>query len=96
MKNQPAQINLELPDEVFEGTYANIVIVMSSPAEFVLDFARIVPGKPKAKIKSRIIIPPQTAKKMVKILEDRIKDYENRFGDIKIEAEDKNIIGFQN
>ncbi|KQC13803.1 MAG: hypothetical protein APR63_07320 [Desulfuromonas sp. SDB] len=96
MKNQSTQINLELPDEVFEGTYANIVIIMSSPAEFVLDFARIVPGKPKAKIKSRVIIPPQTAKKMVKILEDRIKDYENRFGDIKIEAEDKNIIGFQN
>lgn len=96
MKNQSTQISLELPDEVFEGTYANIVIIMSSPAEFVLDFARIVPGKPKAKIKSRVIIPPQTAKKMIKILEDRIKDYENRFGDIKIEAEDKNIIGFQN
>ena len=90
------QISLELPDDVYEGVYSNLIIIMTSPAEFVLDFARIVPGKPKAKIKNRVIIPPQAAKQLVRMLTERIKDFEERFGEIKFEEQNKNIIGFQN
>lgn len=98
MTNQvDKQINIELGPEEAEGTYSNLVLITHSPAEFVLDFTRVLPGKPKAKVYSRIIMAPQHAKSLMRALEDNIKKFENNFGEIKIHGNDekgKNI-GFQ-
>ncbi len=89
-KNNNNQINIELPEEVAEGTYANMAIVSHSHAEFVLDFIRMVPGVPKAKVKSRIILTPQHAKRMMRALADNLNKYERQFGTI-VENEPPNI-----
>jgi len=91
------QINIELGPEEAEGTYSNLVLITHSPAEFVLDFTRVLPGKPKAKVYSRVIMAPQHAKSLMRALEDNIKKYETQFGEIKIHGngdKGKNI-GFQ-
>ncbi len=81
---QHQQINVELSPEQAEGTYANLAIITHSPAEFVLDFTRVLPGVPKAKVYSRIIMAPQHAKSLLKALQDNIKKYEDVHGEIKI------------
>lgn len=90
------QLNIELGPEEAEGTYSNLVLISHSPAEFVLDFTRILPGKPKAKVYSRIIMVPQHAKSLLGALQDNIKKYEEKFGEIKIHGNEqgKNF-GFQ-
>jgi hypothetical protein len=91
------QINIELGEQEAEGIYSNLVLISHSPAEFVFDFTRLVPGKPKAKVYSRIIMAPQHAKSLLMALEENIKKYENQFGEIKthgVEKRSKNI-GFQ-
>ena len=98
MTNQvDKQINIELGPEEAEGTYSNLVLITHSPAEFVLDFTRVLPGKPKAKVYSRIIMAPQHAKSLMRALEDNIKKFENNFGEIKIHGggEKGKNIGFQ-
>lgn len=90
------QINIELGPDQAEGTYSNLVLITHSPAEFVLDFTRVLPGKPQAKVYSRIIMAPQHAKSLLRALEDNIKKYESQFGEIKIFGSDKSKnIGFQ-
>ncbi len=87
MNPQPEkQINIELGEAEAEGIYSNLVLITHSPAEFVIDFTRILPGKPKAKVYSRIIMAPQHAKSLLNALEDNIKKYESQFGEIKIHA----------
>ena len=81
--NQPAQLNLEISEEMAEGTYANLAIVTHSHAEFVVDFVNIMPGTPKSKVKSRIILTPQHAKRIMKILIDNIERFEKVNGEIK-------------
>ena len=76
------QVNIELPEEVAEGTYANLAIISHSHSEFVVDFIRLVPNVPKAKVKSRIIVTPQHAKRLMKALQDNITKYEKQFGPI--------------
>lgn len=76
------QLNIELPEEVAEGTYANLAIISHSHSEFVVDFIRLVPNVPKAKVKSRIILTPQHAKRLLKALADNVKKFENQFGKI--------------
>lgn len=78
-KNQN-QINVELPEEIAEGIYSNLAIISHSNAEFVIDFIRLVPNVPKAKVKSRIILTPQHAKMLLKALGDNILKYENQYG----------------
>jgi len=80
--NQP-QINVELGEKEAEGIYANLVLITHSTAEFVLDFTRLVPGVPKAKVYSRIIMTPQHAKGLVKALQENINKFEKEFGEIK-------------
>ena len=70
------QLNIELGPEEAEGIYSNLVLISHSPAEFVLDFTRILPGKPKAKVYSRIILAPQHAKSLLNALQENIKKYE--------------------
>lgn len=80
---QNQQINIELPEDIAEGIYANFAIIAHSNQEFIVDFVRLMPGAPKAKVKSRIILTPQHAKRLVKALAENIKRYEEQFGAIE-------------
>jgi hypothetical protein len=82
-KNPASQINIEISDEVGEGIYSNLAIITHSPAEFIIDFVKMMPGVPKAKVKSRIILTPQHAKRLYKALKDNISKYEAAHGDIR-------------
>lgn len=78
-----AQINIELDEKIAEGTYSNLAIINHSISEFVLDFINIMPGVPKNKVKSRIILTPQHAKRLAKALKDNISKFEKVHGEIK-------------
>ena len=80
---KPGQINIELSEEVAEGVYSNLAMVAHSNTEFVLDFIRLMPGVPKAKVKARIIVTPEHAKRLLSALQDNIQKYEKSFGGIK-------------
>ncbi len=82
-KKQTNQINIELSEEIAEGVYANLAMIAHSNSEFVIDFIRLMPGVPKAKVKSRVVITPEHAKRLVIALQDNIKKYEDTFGPIK-------------
>ena len=82
-KNQKNQINIELTDEMAAGIYSNLAIITHSPTEFILDFVSMMPGAPKAKVKSRIVMTPQHAKRLFKALAENINKYESQFGPIK-------------
>ncbi len=82
--NAPKQIDIELPEEVAQGVYSNLAIISHSSSEFVLDFVRILPGIPKAKVKTRVILTPEHAKRLLMALQDNISKYESMFGTIKI------------
>jgi hypothetical protein len=77
------QIGIELPEEIADGTYANLAVIAHSHAEFIVDFIRLVPNVPKAKVKSRIILTPQHAKQLLMALNDNVKRYEMQHGTIK-------------
>lgn len=81
-KNQN-QINIELSEETAEGIYANLAMIAHSNSEFVIDFIRLMPGVQKAKVKSRIVITPEHAKRLLKALSENIAKYEQTFGPIK-------------
>lgn len=89
------QIQVELPKEVSEGIYSNLVLIAHSASEFIIDFARVLPGAPKAKVFSRIVMTPQHAKLLRKALEDNIKKFESSFGEIKITGMPEREIGFK-
>ncbi|TRX55582.1 DUF3467 domain-containing protein [Fulvivirga sp. M361] len=82
-KANPNQINIELSEEIAEGEYANLAMIAHSNSEFVIDFIRLMPGVPKAKVKSRIVITPEHAKRLLNALNDNIQKYEDTFGSIK-------------
>lgn len=82
-KPKQGQINIELDEKVAEGTYSNLAIINHSVSEFVLDFVSIMPGTPKSKVKSRIILTPQHAKRLVKALSDNVNRFEKAHGEIK-------------
>ena len=77
------QINIEITEEVAEGSYANLAIITHSHAEFVIDFVNVMPGTPKSKVKSRIIFTPQHAKRFMKALMENVNRYESANGPIK-------------
>lgn len=72
----PSQLNIEISEEMAEGTYANLAIITHSNAEFVIDFVNVMPGTPKSRVKSRIIFTPMHAKRFMKAMEDNIQRYE--------------------
>ena len=78
------QLQIELKEEVAQGTYANLAIITHSSSEFILDFVRVMPGVPKAGVQSRIIVAPEHAKRLLRALEDNIAKYERAFGPIRI------------
>ncbi len=100
MKDKPAsekpakQLNIELSEEIAEGEYSNLVMIAHSPEEFILDFIRVVPGVRKARVKSRIIITPQHAKRLLRALADNIERYERSHGSIDERAHPDQPIQF--
>jgi hypothetical protein len=81
------QLNIELSEEIAEGTYSNLAVITHSNTEFVLDFIRVMPGVPKARVKSRIVLTPEHAKRFMRALEDNLEKYEAINGRIKINEE---------
>jgi Protein of unknown function (DUF3467). len=79
------EIQIELSDEIAQGVYSNLAVISHSPSEFVIDFIRIVPGVAKAKVKSRIIITPEHAKRLLMALKDNIDKFEQQNGPIRIQ-----------
>ena len=82
-KKKQGQINIELDEKIAEGTYSNLAIINHSVSEFVVDFVSIMPGTPKSKVKSRIILTPQHAKRLLKALGDNVHRFEQAHGEIK-------------
>ena len=80
---QDGKLNIELSEEVADGEYSNLVIISHSNSEFVLDFVKVMPGMPKAKVKSRVLMTPQHAKRLHRALEDNILKFESQHGTIK-------------
>lgn len=77
------QFQIELNEEIAQGIYANLAIITHSSSEFILDFVRVMPGIPKASVKSRIVLAPEHAKRLLYALEENIAKYERVFGEIK-------------
>ncbi len=80
---QPNQLNIEISEEVSEGAYANLAIITHSHAEFVIDFVNVMPGTPKSKVKSRIILTPFHAKRFMKALIENVNKFEAANGNIQ-------------
>jgi len=80
---QEQQLNIELSEEMADGAYANLAIITHSFAEFVIDFVNVMPNVPKAKVKSRIVMTPQHAKRLMKAMVDNVKRFEAQYGQIK-------------
>jgi hypothetical protein len=86
-KNAPQQdnhLNIELSEEVAEGIYSNLAMIAHSNSEFVVDFIRMMPGLPKAKVKARVVLTPEHAKRLLQALADNIGKYEETFGEINV------------
>jgi hypothetical protein len=92
---QGQQINIELGEKEAEGIYSNLAIITHSPAEFVIDFTRVLPGVPKAKVHARLIMTTQHAKLLMHALQDNIGKFESKFGEIKVHGETPGGFGFQ-
>jgi hypothetical protein len=82
-KVNPNQINIELNEEVASGVYSNLAVITHSNSEFILDFIRVMPGVPKAQVKSRIILTPQHAKRLMKALKENVSKFEAIHGPIR-------------
>jgi hypothetical protein len=77
------QINIELSEEMAQGVYSNLVAINHSPTEFVLDFIQMMPGVPKAKVQSRVILTPEHAKRLLQALGENVARYEQNFGNVQ-------------
>jgi hypothetical protein len=97
MAGEKQEISVELRDQEAEGIYANFAVINHSPAEFVVDFIRVLPGTKKSRVHARIIMAPQNAKAFLRALEENIKKYEARNGEIKLSGKEEpgKQIGFQ-
>jgi hypothetical protein len=85
-KNQPS-INIELGEKEAEGIYSNLALIAHSPSEFIVDFARVLPGIPKSRVYARIVMTPTHAKLLNQALEQNLKKYEEAFGKINIQGD---------
>ena len=89
------KLNIELSNEVAQGSYSNLAIVTHSPNEFVIDFVKMLPGMPKAQVSNRIIMTPGNLKRLIHALQDNVNKYENEFGTIELNEPINNIpMGF--
>lgn len=92
IKANGSEIDVELNEEIAQGTYANLAIISHSTSEFVLDFVRMMPGMPKAQVKSRIILTPEHAKRLAMSLQENIARYEAIVGKIELHIPEQPII----
>jgi hypothetical protein len=83
MENNENQVNIELDEETAIGVYSNLAIITHSPSEFVADFIQMMPGMPKGKVRSRVVMTPQNAKRFMRALVDNIQKFEQNFGVIE-------------
>ncbi len=93
-QQKPQQIQVELGEKEAEGTYSNLAIISHSPAEFIIDFTRIMPGVPKAKVQARIIMTPQHIKMLMNALRENIAKFESQNGEIQIHGQGHMFPGF--
>lgn len=91
---QQNNIQIELSEEIAQGIYSNLAIIAHSSSEFVLDFVRIMPGIPKAKVQSRVILTPEHAKRLLMALNENIVKYERQFGEINLPANQVPVLPF--
>ena len=84
---KPQQINIQLDEKIAEGIYSNLALISHSPAEFFIDFARMVPGAPKATVQSRIIMTPSHMKFLLNAIKENIERFEKQFGEIKLHGQ---------
>ncbi len=91
-KSQQGQLQIELPQDVAQGEYANFAIITHSSSDFIIDYARVLPGVPKAQVKSRVILAPEHAKRLLGALQENIIRYEREFGQIKIPNQEPKTI----
>ena len=91
-ENKQQGLQIELTPEVAQGQYANFAIITHSSSDFVLDFARVLPGLPKAGVKSRVILAPEHAKRLLAALQENIIRYEREYGQIKIPKQEPRTI----
>jgi len=91
---QPGAINMELGEKEAEGIYSNFVVISHSLSEFVMDFARILPGSPKSKVFARVVMTPPNVRSLLTALETNVKKYEEQFGKIKTFETPAKDIGF--
>ena len=89
---QQNQMQIELPQEIAQGEYANFAIITHSSSDFIIDFARMLPGLPKMQVKSRVILAPEHAKRLLGALQENIVRYEREFGSIKIPNQEPRTI----
>ncbi|MBL4593942.1 MAG: DUF3467 domain-containing protein [Flavobacteriales bacterium] len=82
-ENNENKLNIELSEEIAEGIYSNLAIISHSNSEFVIDFIKVMPGMPKAKVKSRVLMTPEHAKRLINAIQDNIEKYEAVHGKIK-------------
>jgi hypothetical protein len=90
--NRNNQLQVELPQDVAQGEYANFAIITHSSSDFIIDFARVLPGVPKTQVKSRVILAPEHAKRLLGALQENIVRYEREFGPIKIPQQEPRTV----
>ena len=90
--NKNNQLQVELPQDVAQGEYANFAIITHSSSDFIIDFARVLPGVPKTQVKSRVILAPEHAKRLLSALQENIVRYEREFGPIKIPQQEPRTV----
>jgi hypothetical protein len=95
-QQQPQQLNIQIDEKVGEGVYSNLFVITHSPTEFILDFGRVVPGIPNAKIYSRVMTTPTHAKQLMMLLQQNLEAYEKQNGEIKFAGQPENkAVGFK-
>lgn len=95
LEGQPQQLQIELGEKEAEGIYSNLAIITHSPAEFIIDFTRVTPGVPRARVHSRIIMTPQHAKLFMNALRENMDRFENQFGEIRVDGQHDHPLGFR-
>ncbi len=83
MKDNNQELNIELTEDVAPGVFSNLALINHSPSEFIVDFIQVMPGMPKAKVRSRVILTPQHAKRLLKAMAENLQKFEQHFGEIK-------------
>ena len=90
--NKQQGLQLELPQQVAQGEYANLAVITHSSSDFVIDFARVLPGVPKAQVKSRVLMAPEHAKRLMFALQENVSRYEREYGQIRIPNQEPRTI----